>query len=153
MVVLGSKETLTSNELLEKFLKLVESNGWIFDLPKLAERGHNFQDVLGVSLATQKTPAKSPCKRHLAGSVEDNEGGKKRRRHPHAQRKGIEDYLSGSPAARNVYPKDNSKINKPFKMPDKVGKVGTKALFGKEHSSNKRPVLMDIVNDALGGME
>ncbi|KAG9558671.1 hypothetical protein KCV04_g18492, partial [Aureobasidium melanogenum] len=153
MVVLGSKETLTSNELLEKFLKLVESNGWIYDLPKSAERGHNFQDVLGVSLATQKSPAKSPCKRDLAGSLEDSEGGKKRRRNPHAQRKGIEDYLSGSPAARSVYHKDNSKINKPFKMPDKVGKVGTKALFGKEHSSSKRPVLMDIVNDALGGIE
>ncbi|KAH0402072.1 hypothetical protein KCU89_g3521, partial [Aureobasidium melanogenum] len=153
MVVLGSKETLTSNELLEKFLKLVESNGWIYNLPKLAERGHNFQDGLGVSLATQKTPAKSPCKRDLAGSLEDNEDGKKRRRNPHAQRKGIEDYLSGSPAARSVYHRDNSKINKPFKVPDKVGKVGTKALFGKEHSSSKRPVLMDIVNDALGGIE
>lgn len=153
MVVLGSKETLTSNELFEKFLKLVESNGWIYDLPKLAERGHNFQDVLGMSLATQRTPAKSPCKRDLAGNLEDSEDGKKRRRNPHAQRKGIEDYLSGSPAARSVYHRDNSKMNKPFKMPEKVGKVGTKALFGKENSSSKRPVLMDIVNDALGGIE
>ncbi|CAD0089321.1 unnamed protein product [Aureobasidium vineae] len=153
MVVLGSKETLSSNELLDKFLKLVDSKGWIYNLPKLAERGHNFQDVLGVSLATQKTPAKSPCKRDLLDGVEDIEGSKKRRRNPHAQRKGIEDFLSGSPGTKSVYHRDNSKINKPFKVPEKVGKVGTKALFGKEQSSSKRPVLMDIVNDALGGIE
>ncbi|CAD0023423.1 unnamed protein product [Aureobasidium pullulans] len=156
MVILGSKETLSANELLEKFLKLVDSKGWIYNLPKLAERGHNFQDTIGASLATQKTPAKTPAKkRDMEGDEEEGAAeAKKRRRHhnPHAQRKGIEDFLSGS-AEKTVYHNENSKINKPFKVPEKVGKIGTKALFGKSQASGKRPVLMDIVNDALGGLE
>ncbi|THX47186.1 hypothetical protein D6D11_06537 [Aureobasidium pullulans] len=156
MVILGSKETLSANELLEKFLKLVDSKGWIYNLPKLAERGHNFQDTIGASLATQKTPAKTPAKkRNVEGDEEEGATeAKKRRRHhnPHAQRKGIEDFLCGS-AEKTVYHNENSKMNKPFKVPEKVGKIGTKALFGKSQASGKRPVLMDIVNDALGGLE
>ncbi|THW52259.1 hypothetical protein D6D21_01022 [Aureobasidium pullulans] len=156
MVILGSKETLSANELLEKFLKLVDSKGWIYNLPKLAERGHNFQDTIGASLATQKTPAKTPAKkRDVEGDEEEGATeAKKRRRHhnPHAQRKGIEDFLCGS-AEKTVYHNENSKMNKPFKVPEKVGKIGTKALFGKSQASGKRPVLMDIVNDALGGLE
>jgi hypothetical protein len=119
----------------------------------LAERGHNFQDALVASLATQKTPAKSPSKRDLHDHHEGSEGSKKRRHNAHAQRKGIEDFLAESSVTKSVYHNDNSKINKPFKVPEKVGRVGTKALFGTEHSSGKRPVLMDIVNDALGGIE
>ena len=156
MVILGSKETLSANELLEKFLKLVDSKGWTYNLPKLAERGHNFQDTIGASLATQKTPAKTPAKRRdMEGDEEEGaaEAKKPRRHHnPHAQRKGIAEFLSGS-AKKTVYHNENSKISKPFKVPEKVGKIGTKALFGKSQASGKRPVLMDIVNDALGELE
>ncbi|KAI5242265.1 hypothetical protein E4T43_04977 [Aureobasidium subglaciale] len=155
MVVLGSKETLSHNELLEKFLKLVESKGWIYNLPKLAERGHCFQDGIGGSLATQRTPAKTPAKRE---AFDDNDAafGRKKIRHdnynnPLAQRKGIEDFLDLT-AEKSVYNRsDNSKMNKPFKVAEKIG--NKKRLFEKEQESGKRSVLMDIVNDALSGVE
>lgn len=42
LVVLGSRRTLGDNELLAKFLALVDREGWTMDLPKGWEEGHAF---------------------------------------------------------------------------------------------------------------
>lgn len=46
LLVLGSKSTLRNgNELLGKYVKLVEQQGWTYDLPKSAVENHIFDDV------------------------------------------------------------------------------------------------------------
>ena len=44
LLILGSKSTLTGNDLLEQFVKLMEPRGWIYDLPKGAMERHIFDD-------------------------------------------------------------------------------------------------------------
>jgi DNA replication ATP-dependent helicase Dna2 len=167
MVILGSKGTLSAgNELLDKFVKLVEGKKWVYDLPGAADRGHGFDGFGGVgSLGTQMTPVKVVSCRRIDkddGEGEDR-GEKKRKLNPLAQRKGIEDFMPLAAATATTTTSKSSthqhdkSINKPFKVPGKVAKVGTKALFGNglassgsNNGSGKRAVLMDIVNDALG---
>jgi DNA replication ATP-dependent helicase Dna2 len=40
LLVLGSRTTLISNELLKKFVELMERNNWVYDLPVDAQAGH-----------------------------------------------------------------------------------------------------------------
>lgn len=40
LLVLGSKKTLSSNELLKQFVELMERNSWVYDLPADAQAGH-----------------------------------------------------------------------------------------------------------------
>lgn len=40
LLVLGSKTTLSSNELLANFVGLMEKNNWVYDLPAKAQEGH-----------------------------------------------------------------------------------------------------------------
>ncbi|KAK1078636.1 DNA replication endonuclease-helicase Dna2 [Friedmanniomyces endolithicus] len=42
LVVLGSRRTLVNNELLARFLGLVDERGWVVDLPRTAGEGHGF---------------------------------------------------------------------------------------------------------------
>ncbi|KAL8854566.1 MAG: hypothetical protein Q9221_000601 [Calogaya cf. arnoldii] len=44
LLILGSKSTLNGNDLLERFVKLMDTKGWICDLPKGALEGHIFDD-------------------------------------------------------------------------------------------------------------
>ncbi|KAI4278341.1 MAG: hypothetical protein L6R38_005276 [Xanthoria sp. 2 TBL-2021] len=44
LLILGSKSTLNGNDLLEQFVKLMDSKRWIYDLPKGAMEGHVFDD-------------------------------------------------------------------------------------------------------------
>lgn len=62
LVVLGSRRTLVNNELLTKFLGLVDRRGWAVDLPKGADVCHtfDFSSQSTASLLPQRTP--SPAK-------------------------------------------------------------------------------------------
>ncbi|KAL8672553.1 MAG: hypothetical protein Q9168_002989 [Polycauliona sp. 1 TL-2023] len=44
LLILGSKSTLNGNALLEKFIKLMDSKEWIYNLPKGALEQHIFDD-------------------------------------------------------------------------------------------------------------
>ena len=44
LLILGSRSTLSGNDFLEEFVKLMGSKGWIYDLPKGALEGHIFDD-------------------------------------------------------------------------------------------------------------
>ncbi|KAL3464748.1 AAA domain-containing protein [Aspergillus heterothallicus] len=57
LLVLGSKRTLhNGNELLGKYVKLVQQRGWVYDLPKNAVEDHIFNDI-PVSTYDRLTPS------------------------------------------------------------------------------------------------
>ncbi|KAK4547339.1 hypothetical protein LTR36_000995 [Oleoguttula mirabilis] len=62
LIVLGSRRTLVNNELLARFLNLVDRRGWAMDLPKGADTCHTFdfssQSVAG-GMAARSTPIPS----------------------------------------------------------------------------------------------
>ena len=43
LIILGSKSTLSGNDLLKKFVDLMEENQWIYDLPVNAHLSHTIQ--------------------------------------------------------------------------------------------------------------
>ncbi|KAK0250489.1 DNA replication endonuclease-helicase Dna2 [Friedmanniomyces endolithicus] len=64
LVVLGSRRTLVNNELLARFLGLVDERGWVVDLPRTAGEGHGFgvgSQATGTAPSPGSTP--SPTKR------------------------------------------------------------------------------------------
>lgn len=72
LVVLGSRRTLKNNELLAKFIALVDRERWAIDLPREADELHAFnfstqltQNLLAAASASSETPAKlrSPQKK------------------------------------------------------------------------------------------
>lgn len=65
LIVLGSRQTLRHNELLAKFLQLVDERGWTFELPNDADGCHNFDfsSQIAASLAAQNTPSASKIAR------------------------------------------------------------------------------------------
>ncbi|KAL8736187.1 MAG: hypothetical protein Q9166_000342 [cf. Caloplaca sp. 2 TL-2023] len=59
LLILGSKSTLIGNELLEQFVKLMDSKGWIYELPKGAMEGHVFDDGATPFTAKTSSPVKT----------------------------------------------------------------------------------------------
>ena len=55
LIVLGSRRTLLNNELLAKFLKLVDERRWTMNLPKDADASHtfDFSSQIAATLTTQ----------------------------------------------------------------------------------------------------
>ena len=76
LVILGSRQTLRNNDLLERFLDLVDEKGWSLDLPKNADACHAFdfssQTTSGISVDNSPTGtvkfAASASKRRFAAS-------------------------------------------------------------------------------------
>nr|POE47340.1 dna replication atp-dependent helicase/nuclease dna2 [Quercus suber] len=65
LIVLGSRRTLRNNELLKKFLALVDRRGWAMDLPKSADEAHAFNVSPPTdTIASYSTPecTKNPLK-------------------------------------------------------------------------------------------
>ncbi|KAL9008172.1 MAG: hypothetical protein Q9173_006674 [Seirophora scorigena] len=53
LLILGSRSTLAGNELLERFVKLMDGNGWTYNLPSGAMEGHVFDDGVTPSLTAR----------------------------------------------------------------------------------------------------
>ncbi|GAB1216875.1 hypothetical protein ATERTT37_006094 [Aspergillus terreus] len=122
LLVVGSKRTLRDgNELLAKYVKLVEGRGWVYDLPKGAIESHVFE-----SDNLQQTQPHSP------------------RKVPSPQRG------SGTPRTttkRNpLSPLHDCQTPGGLKKP---AKRGAKLMSGSKVLGN-RPVLQDVVNDIIG---
>lgn len=70
LLVLGSKNTLRhGDELLGKYMNLVENRGWVYDLPKGAIEDHIFShDNMGATQPSQSPPSskKSPSQKKKA---------------------------------------------------------------------------------------
>jgi DNA replication ATP-dependent helicase Dna2 len=128
MLIVGSKTTLSQgNELLNKFVKLMEVKGWCYDLPPRAVEGHVFEDLdAGVSQTSPVVHRKtvrfgSPLKKNAFSP------GKKQRL-PLSPVKNRQSTVAG--------------IRKPEKFGGRLMDAG-KIL-------SKRPVLADVLNDMLG---
>lgn len=61
LIVLGSRRTLVNNDLLAKFLNLVDVRAWALDLPRAADVCHtfDFSSQSAASLVTPSTPSPS----------------------------------------------------------------------------------------------
>ena len=120
LLIVGSRETLRKgNELLAKFLDLVEEKRWRFDFPVGGLDTHCFEDGSTPVVMTGKAKTAVGC----GGDVG---GGKK------AEVK--ESEMTTGRVVKTMGGKN--------KMPEKTAKVDGRALLG------SRPVLRDIVNDA-----
>ncbi|RDW94135.1 bifunctional ATP-dependent DNA helicase/ssDNA endodeoxyribonuclease DNA2 [Aspergillus mulundensis] len=124
LLVLGSKNTLRNgNELLGKYVNLVEQRGWVYDLPKNAVENHIFDDV-PLSTFDRFTP--SPVKKKSSPN-----------KSPNVVRKAARNPLS--PVQQRL---SLSGLRKPAKK-------GMNILSGQKILGN-RPVLQDVVNDVVG---
>ncbi|KAI4170460.1 MAG: hypothetical protein LQ343_004963 [Gyalolechia ehrenbergii] len=118
LLILGSKSTLKGNELLDRFIRLMDEKGWIYNLPPGAMEGHVFEDGATPSLTARFSSHETKAEK----AEVKREPLKRKRINPFSDNKRSKD-------------KEN-------KVPMKTGKVSEKVLLG------SRPVLRDIVNDA-----
>ena len=130
LIVIGCRSTLSGNDLLAKFLGIIDEKKWCLDLPPHALDMHAFEGLIGtVGTATQKTPAKKSPKR-VAPPARTSED------------QGARKASAGSMSLMS----DGSNRRIGLRRPDKVGKVPQKSLL------KARPVLKDIVNEVLGDL-
>lgn len=142
LLVFGSRRTLACNELLDTFLKLMDRRAWVLDFPAAAEREHDFEDGIGASVNTQRTPGKSP---QVVRKVQGRKPLRQGRVNGGAGLANKRSSFSSSPPLMGLgITKKKGTAMKPFKVPEKVGVVGQRAL------ARKGSVFMDIVNEVLG---
>lgn len=123
LLVVGSRSTLRDgNELLCKYVRLVEGKGWVYNLPQGAPESHVFQSTL---LDSTQVPFQSP------NSVKQSKS-------PTAKKK--------SPSREPLSPLGTRQPSSSLRKP---AKHGTKLFNGSSVVGN-RPVLQDIVNDIAG---
>lgn len=125
LLIVGSKTTLREgNELLGRFVKLMDGKGWCYNLPPTVVEGHVFEDY-GL---TQVSPKKkqSPVKKNMRSPMK-------------------------KPARMALSPAKNrgSIFNANYANNKKAEKVGGKGAHVMKVVS-KRPVLRDLYNDMLG---
>lgn len=128
LIILGSRSTLMGDELMRRFLALVDGEKWAMDLPNGATEGHVFDE--GWTQQTQRTPAKKSD----AGSSPYKSGGGAHRERTRGRAKADRDALRESGAA----------AGNRLKVPKKVGRFGEQAML------KGRAVLRDVVSEVLG---
>ncbi|BCR95882.1 bifunctional ATP-dependent DNA helicase/ssDNA endodeoxyribonuclease DNA2 [Aspergillus luchuensis] len=122
LLVVGSKSTLRDgNELLGKYVKLVQERGWIYDLPRDAMTDHIFESEMVPSQSCLDKSTPSPKKSKSPVSA------KKTTRSPFG------------PVQTRLSP---TGLKKPAKR-------GAKLMSGGRVLGN-RPILQDMVNDLIG---
>ncbi|QQK45891.1 DNA replication helicase Dna2, putative [Penicillium digitatum] len=128
LLVVGSRSTLRDgNELLCKYVRLVESKGWVYNLPSGAIDKHFFP-----SCATQSQLV-SPGTALASGSAKDKGKGKNESPSSRITREPLSPLGSRQPAPGRRKP----------------SKTGAKLFNGTDVVGN-RPILRDIVNDLTG---
>ncbi|THC92535.1 hypothetical protein EYZ11_007988 [Aspergillus tanneri] len=124
LLVLGSKSTLRDgNELLGKYVKLVEGRGWVYDLPKDAMDNHRF----GFDGIFQTQP-----------HAQDHRSTPSQKMSPSSHEK--------RPSRNPLSPLQGRQALQGLKRPVKKG---VKLLSGNKVVGN-RPILQDVVNDLVG---
>jgi DNA replication ATP-dependent helicase Dna2 len=129
LLVLGSKSTLRDgNELLGKYVRLVQGKGWVYDLPPGAADSHGFQ---AATLNSTQMPFQSPNAGWSPGSMEIKMS-------PVVKKKSV----SREPLSPVGSRQPSSGLKRPAKR-------GVKLFNGTSVVGN-RPILQDIVNDIAG---
>jgi DNA replication ATP-dependent helicase Dna2 len=129
LLVLGSKSTLRDgNELLGKYVRLVQGKGWVYDLPPGAADSHGFQ---AATLNSTQMPFQSPNAGWSPGSMEIKMS-------PVVKKKSV----SREPLSPVGSRQPSSGLKRPANR-------GVKLFNGTSVVGN-RPILQDIVNDIAG---
>ncbi|GFF98156.1 DNA replication ATP-dependent helicase/nuclease dna2 [Aspergillus lentulus] len=124
LLVIGSKSTLRDgNDLLRKYISMVEERRWIYDLPKDALESHIFD--CDVSFTPSLDADKSPSKGSRSSAKTSHS--------PKAPRNPLSP-IQGQPTHRGL---------------KKPAKKGAKLLSGNKVIGN-RPVLQDVLNELFG---
>lgn len=123
LLVVGSKSTLRDgNELLAKYVNLMENRGWVYDLPKGAVESHVFDFLDPAQSQTQVNKSSlSPSPRKKSSP-------------------------KSKPARHPLSPAQSSSGNG-LKKP---AKKGVKLSPGNDRVLGNRPVLRDVMNDLIG---
>jgi DNA replication ATP-dependent helicase Dna2 len=145
LVVFGSKRTLKNNDLLTKFMALVDGRKWSIDLPKAADEMHAFayasQQAVAVAEAASAKKL-SPVKTRPASPQSPTDT---RKRRSSSTTRTLQESVSAG----------NRKVAKQneggFRKPDKVitGSVGRPAIKMKQ-AKLRQQVAMDIFEDLTG---
>jgi DNA replication ATP-dependent helicase Dna2 len=146
LVVFGSKRTLKNNELLTKFMALVDRNKWSIDLPPAADEMHAFayasqQAVAVAEAASAIKHAHSPSKRT---PVSPQSPSNTRKRSGSTTRALQESRSAGN---RNVAKKIDGGIRQPGKVIS--GSAGRPAMKMKQ-AKLRQQVALDIFEDLTG---
>jgi DNA replication ATP-dependent helicase Dna2 len=129
LLVLGSKSTLRDgNELLGKYVRLVQGKGWVYDLPPGAADSHGFQ---AATLNSTQMPFQSPNAGRSPGSMEIKMS-------PVVKKK--------SASREPLSPLGSRQPSSGLKRPAKRGVK----LFNGTSVVGNIPILQDIVNDIAG---
>ena len=83
LIILGSRQTLRNNELLAKFLSIVQDNAWMVELPKDADTCHSFSFSSQAASEVVATSTLSPTKNkhdHTPSKVTMTPSSEKRRK-------------------------------------------------------------------------
>lgn len=155
LVVLGSRRTLSNNDLLAKFMALVDGNGWSVDLPRGADELHAFAfastQQAAVAAVAEAASTKKPSPRKMASMLSQQQqsptSNMKRRRSSSAAR-----VLQESSSAGNRHVArsgGDGKIKKPGKVITGSGASGRPAMRAKQ-AKLRQQVAMDILEDLTG---
>jgi DNA replication ATP-dependent helicase Dna2 len=142
LVVLGSRRTLSNNDLLLKFLALVDGKGWSLELPRGADELHAFafastQQAAVVASAKKPSPAKSMISHPQQHSPTD---GMKRKR----SSSGAARVLQESSSAGNRHA--DGKVKRPGKVITGSGASGKPAVRAKQ-AKLRQQVAIEIFED------
>ena len=130
LLVIGSRETIQGNDLLGKFVDLMEARKWRYDLPIGAAEMHHFEDYGTQCNDTGRATSPKVTRRTKMSPVKKTTS---------------KLMVDASDNKENVRPikLEQTQLKQRFKVPSKVGKkMDMKGLL------EKRPVLRDIMNDA-----
>jgi DNA replication ATP-dependent helicase Dna2 len=131
LLVIGSRGTLhDGNELLRKYVDLMKTRDWVYNLPKNALEDHIFEDSEDLS---SSLPSQRFINSKTAGSVS-----------PPSSKKRKNTTATATTPRSPLSPVEGNKI-----VRRKPEKRGGKALSGDKILS-KRPILQDVVNDLIG---
>lgn len=146
LLVVGSAHTIRGNELLERFVGLMEGRGWMYGLPAGAMEGHLW-DHGGAALGLGAEGEGGKGKGKGIEEVKMKEVGQMKMEDPNNNKLNQHESNSTHPRTKNKTRNENNPPFKPprniRKMPLKTARLDTQTLLG------KRPVLRDIINDAF----
>ncbi len=148
LLILGSAATIKGNELLAAFVQLMDSKGWIYNLPSKAMEGHVWDDDASLVATTQPSASdpfsSAPTTTTITTNTIPNGGWKKRSRGVLREKSANPTITTTSTTAAAMRKKKGG-MNLSGIVSGLPGKIGT---MDAHRLISKRPVLRDIVNDA-----
>ena len=147
LVVLGSRRTLSNNDLLANFMTLVDGKGWSLDLPRGADELHAFA-MASTQQAVVAASAKKPSPAKLASMLPPQQQSPTSTMKRKRSSSGAARILQESSSAGNRHA--DGKMKKPGKVI--TGGVGTsgRPVMRAKQAKLRQQVAMDIFEDLTG---